>query len=195
LPQLDGRTYAVVAWVGIAVLGASIPALAALGQWVGALVMLPFLAVSVAFVLFEPRLPTLFDALFAWAAVINAAGYAWDLYDAVNPYDGFVHLCTIFAATLTFGYLTFDAVRGAFRDYPALFVVMIASFGLAAGALWEVFEWAAGFIGSIADTMVDLMLDGLGALAAALLATHARDFVPRAEAAPDPGTTSKSPTR
>jgi hypothetical protein len=112
LPQLDGRTYAVVAWVGIAVLGASIPALAALGQWVGALVMLPFLAVAVAFVLLEPRLPTLFDALFAWAAVINAAGYAWDLYDAVGPYDGFVHLCTIFAVTLTFGYLTFDAVRG-----------------------------------------------------------------------------------
>jgi hypothetical protein len=45
-----------------------------------------------------------------------------------------VHLCTIFAVTLTF-----DAVRGAFRDNAALFVVMIASFGMAAGTHWEVF--------------------------------------------------------
>jgi len=39
-----------------------------------------------------------------------------------------VHLCTIFTVTLTF-----DAVRGAFRDNAALFVVMIASFEMAAG--------------------------------------------------------------
>jgi hypothetical protein len=50
-----------------------------------------------------------------------------------------VHLCTIFAVTLTF-----DAVRGAFRDNATLFVVMIASFGMAAGTHWEVFEWIAG---------------------------------------------------
>jgi hypothetical protein len=178
LPELNGRTYLWIAWAGILVLTGSIPVLILIGQGIGALVMVPFTAAAIAFVPYESRLPTLFDALFAWASVLSAGGYAWDFYDTVGPYDGIVHLCTTFAVTLTFGYLAYDTVRGAFQEHPLLFLVAITSFGLAAGALWEMFEWVFGFIGSIPDTMSDLVLDGLGAFVAALLCVHARSFEP-----------------
>jgi hypothetical protein len=54
--------------------------------------------------------------------------------------------------------------------------------GIAVGAVWEVLEWTFGFIGPIPDTAGDLILDGLGAFAAAWLATYARDFEPPPQA-------------
>jgi hypothetical protein len=189
---LNGRAYMLAAWAGIAVLGGWIPILALLGHWPGALAVIPFLAAAVGFVLYEPRLPIMFDALFAWAAVINAAGYAWDLYPTLASYDGFVHLCTTFAVTLTFGYLAYDSVRSAFHDHPWLFLVAIGSFGLGTGAIWEIFEWGVGVIGPVDDTIGDLLLDALGAVAAALLCVRARFFTaspPSAQAASWPTST------
>jgi hypothetical protein len=48
----------------------------------------------------------LFDCLITWAAVINAAGYAWGLYTLVSFYDGLVHVSTTFAIIMTAGFLT-----------------------------------------------------------------------------------------
>jgi hypothetical protein len=176
LPGVDSAVYRTAAWLGVAALAVSLLVLAALGRWVGVLILVPFLVVSIVFIRFEPRLPHLFDALFAWAAVINAAGYAWNLYDVVPLYDEAVHFVTTFAVTLTFGFLTFDQVRHAFREHPLLFLVVITSFGLAVGVLWELFEWTFGFIGPIPDTMLDFVLDGSGALLAAALCVHARAY-------------------
>jgi hypothetical protein len=176
LPAIDSGICRSTAWVGIAALALSLLAQAGLERWMGVLTLVPFPVAAIAFVRFEDRLPTLFDALFAWAAVVNAAGYAWNLYDAVPLNDEAVHLVTTFAVTLTFGYLTFDRVRHAFREHPLLFLIVITSFGLAAGVLWELFEWTFGFVGPIPDTMVDLVLDGLGASLAAALCVHARAY-------------------
>ena len=114
----NGDGYRAAAWAGIAVLAASVAALAWLGSWHGAAVALGSLATAVVFVCYEPRLPALFDFLFAWAVVINPSGYAWDLYPLVPHYDAFVHFCTTFAVTLTFGYLAYHSVAHAFRDHP-----------------------------------------------------------------------------
>jgi hypothetical protein len=56
-----------------------------------------------------------------------------------------------------------------------LYVLTIASFGIAIGAVWEVAEWLAGkilpseVIGSLDDTIMDLVMDTVGAGLAALL--------------------------
>lgn len=170
---LESRIYVVATWIGVATLVVSLLALALIQQWIGAIVVAPFLGASLAFVAFERRLPPLFDCLFVWTAVVNAAGYAWDLYATIPPYDEIVHGTTIFAITLTGGYLTYRSVAPAFARHRTLFMVAVTSFGIAVGALWEVFEWTFGFVGPIPDTMVDLILDSIGAAAAALLAGHA----------------------
>jgi hypothetical protein len=56
-----------------------------------------------------------------------------------------------------------------FRQPTWLYLFTITSFGIAIGALWEVTEWTAGkilpseVIGSLDDTIVDLIMDSLGA--------------------------------
>jgi hypothetical protein len=63
----------------------------------------------------------------------------------------------------------------SFFDHRILFVVTIASLGIAIGALWEVFEWLADFliplqiVTGLDDTITDIMLDSAGAVLAALL--------------------------
>lgn len=55
-----------------------------------------------------------------------------------------------------------------------MYLVTITSFGIAIGALWEIAEWSAGkvlsteVIESLDDTIIDLVMDSLGAGLAAL---------------------------
>lgn len=61
-----------------------------------------------------------------------------------------------------------------FRQHTILYLLTIASFGIAIGALWEVAEWSAGkilateAIESLDDTIIDLVMDSLGAGIAAI---------------------------
>ncbi|BAY24012.1 hypothetical protein NIES2100_38050 [Calothrix sp. NIES-2100] len=54
-----------------------------------------------------------------------------------------------------------------------------SNFGIAIGAVWEVIEWSAGkilsteVIGSLDDTIIDLIMDSLGAGLAALISLWA----------------------
>ena len=62
-----------------------------------------------------------------------------------------------------------------FRQHTLLYLLTIASFGIAIGALWEITEWSAGkilatnVIGSIDDTVIDLIMDTLGSGLAAII--------------------------
>ncbi len=62
-----------------------------------------------------------------------------------------------------------------FRQHTLLYLLTITSFGIAIGALWEITEWSAGkilapdVIGSIDDTVVDLIMDTLGSGLAAII--------------------------
>ena len=112
--------------------------------------------------------------LLAVAAVANIAGYALDLYRRLWWFDEVLHGATIAAITLALGLALYGKVLLGARDSPLLLVAVLAAIGLALGALWEVAEW--GFDQAVSgdvikgkrDTMLDLVMDGLGALAAGI---------------------------
>lgn len=145
------------------------------GQWLAAVTLGGFLLVSYLFVAFERKLPTLFDLVFVVAALINAGGWTWDLYNQPGPYDEIAHFYTIFAITLATGYMLFDELMESFYNHRFLFVLTIASLGIALGALWEVAEWLADFatprqiVSGLVDTITDIILDSGGAIVAALM--------------------------
>lgn len=167
--------YRVAAWAGQALLGVAMIAVLLQGQWLPAAALAGFLVLSYLFMAFERKLPTLFDLIFVIAALINAGGWAWDLYNKPGPYDEIAHFYTIFAITLAAGYLLYGELMTMFFKHRVVFVVTIASLGIALGALWEVTEWLADFVipkqivSGLFDTITDIILDSAGAILAALL--------------------------
>jgi hypothetical protein len=109
------------------------------------------------------------------AALINAVGWAWNLYNRPGPVDEIAHFYTIFAITLATGFIFYQELMESFYDHRVMFVLTIAGLGIALGALWEVIEWLSDFVlpqqivSGLFDTMTDLILDSAGAVLAALL--------------------------
>jgi hypothetical protein len=169
--NFNDPNFARAAWVGIALQALATAYSLVAGDWIAVLFMAGFLAASGVFVAFEDRLPTLFDLLFVGASLVNAVGWAFHYYDTVWGYDELVHFYTTFAVTLSVGYLVFFAVREHFRDHRFHFVVVISSFGISIGALWEIFEWIV--LPVLTNPVEDLIMDTLGALLAGLLAAKA----------------------
>jgi hypothetical protein len=169
------KGYRTLAWVLQGLLAVAIVVVLIQGKWLPALTLGGFLLVSFLFVKYEHKLPNVFDLIFMIAALINAGGWAWDLYNKPGPYDEIAHFFTVFAITLAFGFLLYRELMESFYDHPIIFVLTIASLGLALGALWETIEWLSDFVipkqivSGLFDTETDLILDGAGALLAALL--------------------------
>jgi hypothetical protein len=167
--------YRKIAWVALALLAVAVVVVAVQGDWWAAGSLAGFLAISYGFIAWERKLPELFDLIFVITALINAGGWAWDLYNKPGPYDEIAHFFTIFAITLSLGYMFYDELMESFFDHRIRFVLTIASLGIAIGATWEVIEWLADFVipmqivSGLTDTITDIMLDGAGALLAALL--------------------------
>ena len=162
--SLDGRGYAIATWVVLAVLSAAVVVLAIRGRWLGVAVLGGTIVLSLLFIRFEDRLPRVFNLLFVLAGALNAGAYVFNLWNGIAAYDEFVHAFTTFAIAAAFGKLWFgragasDGVRAA----PVL------AFGIAVGLAGEGFEWLIGIIGGPLDTVVDIVMDSLGAAAAAL---------------------------
>lgn len=169
--KLNHPSFARAAWLGNGLLALALGYSVFTADWFGALFLGGFLAASVIFVAFEDRLPTLFDALFVSSALVNAIGWAWDYYTTVWGYDEIVHFYTTFAVTLSAGYLTFFAVREHFRHHRLHFVLVISSFGISIGALWEIFEWI--ILPELTNPVEDMIMDSLGAILAGLVAAWA----------------------
>lgn len=173
------RGYRRLAWIGQGLLGLAVVWVIAQGQWPQALTLALFLGASIIFVLQEDRLPTLFDFLFVLAALLNAAGWAWGLFNKPGLYDEIVHGYTIFALTLAISFLVYGSMLEIFRQHTVLYLVTVISFGIAIGALWEVVEWTAEqllstqVIPSLDDTITDLIMDTIGAVLAAVLSLWA----------------------
>jgi hypothetical protein len=173
--DMDWRGYRIAAWVGQGLLGLAILLVLLQGDWLAAASLGGFLVASYLFVAFERKLPSLFDLLFVIAALLNAGGWAWDLFNKPGPYDEIAHFYTIFAITLALGYSLYDGLKASFYGHRMLFVMMIASLGIAIGALWEVAEWVSDFfipkqiVSGLFDTITDIILDSAGAFLAALL--------------------------
>ena len=106
--------------------------------------------------------------LFVAAAIVNAAGWVWNLYTRVWVYEEFAHFYTTFAATLSLGYLSLYVMRDHFREHRWHFVMVVTSFGVTLGAWWEVVEWI--ILKKLTDPVGDIVVDSLGAILAAFLA-------------------------
>ena len=173
--SMNWKGYRTAAWIGQALLVIAIVVVLMQGQWLAAATLAGFLVISYLFVAFERKLPTLFDLIFVIAALINAGGWAWDLYNQPGPYDEIAHFYTIFAITLAVGFLLYGELMESFATHRVLVVITIASLGIALGALWEVTEWLADFatpkqiVSGLVDTITDIILDSGGAIVAAFL--------------------------
>lgn len=108
----------------------------------------------------------------------NVAGYAFDLYAAFWWFDRFLHAATILA--LTFWLAVMILSEGIREGRTVLFILLVASVGVAVGALWEVAEWVfdrfapGDVIKGKDDTVIDIVMDTVGAVAAAALALRFR---------------------
>ncbi|MBD2356479.1 hypothetical protein H6G41_17920 [Tolypothrix sp. FACHB-123] len=179
MKSITWRGYRAIAWVGQAVLAIFVIFASVQGNWLNALALGFFLIASLVFVIRDDKLPTLFDFLFVVAALVNAMGWVWGLFYMPGPYDEIVHAYTTFAITLALSFLVYSSILNIFRNHTLLYLVTIASFGIAIGAIWEVTEWSAGkilsteVIGSLDDTIIDLIMDSLGAGLAALISLWA----------------------
>lgn len=175
MQSMNWKGYRTAAWIGQALLVIAIVVVLMQGQWLAAATLAGFLVISYLFVAFERKLPTLFDLIFVIAALINAGGWAWDLYNQPGPYDEIAHFYTIFAITLAVGFLLYGELMESFATHRVLFIITIASLGIALGALWEVTEWLADFatpkqiVSGLVDTITDIILDSGGAIVAAFL--------------------------
>ncbi|MBD2252147.1 hypothetical protein [Nostoc parmelioides] len=174
MQSLNWKGYRVIAWIGQALLAIFVIVAAVQGKWLNALGLGFFLVASFVFVVQDDKLPTLFDFLFVLAALLNATGWVWGLFGKPGPYDEIVHAYTTFAITLALSFFVYSSMLNLFRNHTLLYLVTITSFGIAIGALWEIAEWSAGkvlstqVIESLDDTIIDLVMDSLGAALAAL---------------------------
>lgn len=171
--SVNWEGYRFVAWIGQTLLGMAVIAAIVQGKWQNAIALGLFLAASVVFMAKDDNLPTLFDLLFVLAALLNAGGWVWGWFYAPGLYDEVVHGFTMFALTLALSFLAYRSMLPILRQHTLLYLLTIASFGLAIGALWETTEWSAGqlmatqVIGTVDDTIIDLMMDALGSVLAA----------------------------
>jgi hypothetical protein len=164
---LDSDIYRWAAWAGVALLAAGVLYVFFAGTWSQLLQGALFLAGVLLLIIFNDRLPSLLVMLFVLAAMVNAAGWVWNEYKTPG-YDEFAHLFTTFAVTLALGFLAYWRVQHHFRRHPVHFVLVISSFGISLGALWEVFEWT--LIGELRDPVGDIIVDSIGAILAGIAA-------------------------
>lgn len=138
--------------------------------------------------------PTPAGRVIAWSlavalALLNVAGYAFDLYQRFWWFDRTLHPCTLFALTFWAAVFLCGKVLNGTTNHRLLRVLLIASVGIAVGAWWEVAEWGfdhlvpADVIKGKYDTVLDLIMDTFGAVLAAWLSLK----VLRPTAALEPG--------
>ena len=167
---MNAHGFRIAAWIGLIPLVGAMIYLATLQRWFDVLILAIFLVLAVGFLLARERLPTIFSFLFVVAAILNGFGFALNMWDRIPYYDPFTHAYTTFAITLAVGFLTYYSVRVHFFAHGLAFAVAVGSLGLALGALWEIFEWSVSIPQTYRTVAIDLIMDTLGAVAAAILA-------------------------
>lgn len=180
---MNAHGFRVAAWVGLVVLVCATAYLGFLARWVDAFMLSLFLIAALAFLLARERLPTLFGFLFVVASILNGMGWVFDFWSRIPLYDPITHAFTTFAVTLAGGFVAYYSVRVHFCTHVWIFALAIGSFGLAVGALWEILEWSLAIPQTYRGVAVDLIMDTLGALIAALFAAR---VIARQPASSDP---------
>jgi hypothetical protein len=134
--------YRVAGWTGIGILAAGALYTGVTGRLFGTATLVGFLIVCAAFLRWEDRLPRVFDLLFVVAVLLNAGGWVFDWYTSPGPYDEITHAVTTFTITFALGVLMVGALQHTWiaERHALLFVAIVASFGIAIGAIWEIVE-------------------------------------------------------
>lgn len=115
-------------------------------------------------------------ALLVVAIAINILGYVLNWYTQFAWFDEVLHAFTIFTMALLLATYLYGVVLTGARTYALLFVLVVISLGLAVGGLWEILEWIydrivhGNVIKGKMDTIIDLVMDTLGGIAAGVLA-------------------------
>ena len=159
--------------------GAGAVAFAVAGDAAGAFNLL--LAFAVLLAARFANLPRAYDLALIVALAFTQGGEAVNLYDAIDWYDRVVHFIVPMLTSQVL-YLCLarlevmpDPRQETLPHHEAGMFVAVFALGLAAGALWEIFEWTSdGVFGSAlsegnTDTVGDLIADACGALAGGAL--------------------------
>ena len=171
---LSWQGYLWISWIALVLLALGACLAMLRGNLFGVFVLLAALLLS-GVVVWVHQLPNLFKLLCIIALLLNATGYAWQLFRMPGPYDEITHAFTIFFLTLALGVLIYGPRMRSLLAWQILFVVIIACLGITIGALWEIVEWFVDMlpgirvINPLSDTISDLIIDSLGALLAGLL--------------------------
>ncbi len=143
------------------------------GRTLDAVVLSGFVLLSIGFALWQDRLPALFTFLFTVAAAINAAGYVFDLWVSPVWFDEAVHIFTPFVVVAALAWLLVRRDDAHPQRNGAVYFAKILFLGLLIGFAWEGFEYVATLIGDRRDTIMDLAMDAIGSLLAAVFCLYA----------------------
>lgn len=161
----NSRAWRVLAWIGVGLQLIALIFVLWAAKWGGAWTIALFLGFSIGFLLMQDRMPSLIDFIVVMMALVNAGGWAWEWYQAFAWFDEFVHAFSLFAIVSALAYI--GAGRGWMEAAQGMgrFVLLAAATGLGLGILWEIVE--SFFLNlTFWDTIVDLVMDTLGAAAA-----------------------------
>ena len=120
------------------------------------------------------------NRVMAWGLLVlgllaSGASSLFDLYSKIWWFDEVLHLELVLALTLLAGLYGYGAVLTGAREHGLLLVLTIAGVGMALGAAWEIWEWIydqfvqPNAILGKTDTIVDLVMGAVGAVAAGYL--------------------------
>jgi hypothetical protein len=167
--SVNSRAWRVLAWAGIVLQAAALVFVLSSQQWGGAWILAGFLALSVVFMLMQDRLPSLLSLLVVLAALHNAGGWAWEWYKQLAGFDEFAHAFSAFAVVSACSYVAWT--RGWVNAAPGSgkFVLLATAAGFGLGVAWEIFESTFLSLAPV-DTVVDLVLDTIGAAIAGAFA-------------------------
>ena len=170
---LNSSRYSIISFALLAVTAAGAIYMAISGQWWAALALTSIVGLALIFVSQRKRLPAIFTLLFVTAGVINAAGYIFSLWKTPVWFDEAVHFYTSFTVAAAIGWLLLSRTSANAAGHPVRFTAAVAGLGLVLGIAWEIFEWIIGIIGTRQDTIMDLIMDTLGAIAAGMFCAWA----------------------
>ncbi len=113
-------------------------------------------------------------AVFGMLVAVASIVFGW--YQIFAWFDEALHAYNFFALTLLLAVYAYGTVLTGGREHGFLLVLTVTALGLALGAVWEIAEFAYDRILAAPnvilpkfDTIIDMLLDTGGALAAGLL--------------------------
>lgn len=125
-------------------------------------------------------IPVALEFLLFLALFLHVGGGALGLYNIFGTWDMLTHFVSTFMLALigiTLVYMV-NNQWGSMKMTPGMVVLLTMVIAMSLGLSWEGMEWAADKMfdiraqDGIADTLMDLVMDAVGGMAAALLAVR-----------------------